>query len=51
MSSEEGILDFLITALDPIIAGVIDTMGFPLNAIIAFLWGGISEIITEVLAF
>lgn len=47
----EGILQTLVTAFDPIVAGIIDTMGFPLNAIIAFLWGGISEILEEVLKF
>lgn len=46
-----GILQSLVKAMDPIVAGIIDTMGFPLNAIVAFLWGGISEIMEEVLKF
>jgi hypothetical protein len=47
--SEDNIFVAILDALDPVIDEVVDVMGFPLNAIIAFLWGGIQEILREVL--
>lgn len=48
-TSDDNIFIAILDALDPVIDEVIDVMGFPLNAIIAFLWGGIQEILREVL--
>jgi len=39
----------IVEAFDPIIAEIIDVIPFPINAAIGFIWGGIKELITEVL--
>ena len=49
MATETNIFIDLLSALDPVIAALIDILPFPLNGAIAFLWGGISEIIKEIL--
>ena len=46
---EENVFVMLLDAFDPIIDIVIDLLFFPVNAIIAFIWGGITEVIKEVL--
>lgn len=40
-------VDVLI-ALDPVILEILDIIPFPINAAVAFLWGGISEVIKAV---
>jgi hypothetical protein len=49
MSEDTNIFEAVIEALDPVIAGILDVIPFPINAAIAFLWGGITEVIVEVL--
>lgn len=46
---EDNIFIAIIDAMDPIVAEILDFLVFPLDAVIGFLWGGISEIIREVL--
>lgn len=48
-TTDDNIFIAILDALGPVVGEVIDFMVFPLNAVIAFLWGGIEEILREVL--
>lgn len=49
MSEEDNIFVTVIEALDPVIDVVLDVIPPPINFVVGFLWGGIRELILEIL--
>lgn len=49
MPEDINIFIVLVDAIDNVIAELVDVIPFPINAAIAFIWGGIAEIVREVI--
>lgn len=49
MSEEDNIWVALINGIEPVIGVLLDVLPFPLNAVVGFIWGGIRELVLEVL--
>lgn len=47
--SEDNLFQTFFEALEPVISVILDVLPFPVNAIVGFIYGGIRELVTEVL--
>lgn len=45
----DDILDAFFDALTPVMDVLLDIIPFPINAVVGFIYGGIRELLTEVL--
>lgn len=47
--SEDNIFVVLLDAISPLVDILLDIIPFPFNAIVAFIFGGVEEVLLEVL--